>query len=122
MWTPNGTNAESAFNVEILTAEKTKGPAQGTDQICIDWNLTKEEVKQFFETAKPLAFYEEINSFEFFNCYIRGKLISEGVTWKYLINPGGYASWYVSDKEINFGCREGECLKYVHYEAYSDDE
>lgn len=120
---PGIINAKSESKMEILTVEKHLVGKEDNylGKICDQWNLTPQNVRHFFRTARPFIFDGELNSFDIYPCDITGLLKIDGKEKKYRINLGGTAFISDSDTQQGFGCKTGECLKYVHYEEYAEE-
>ena len=120
---PNITNAKDIPCIEVKTLEIKNIYEKNDTSICKDWNLTKADVEAFFKTAEPFAFSAQFNEFDILNCEASGELIFNGVNRKYSINHGGSAFIYgFGTEQQGYGCREGECLKYVDYVPFDDED
>jgi hypothetical protein len=121
---PVTTSANNRDEIKVLSLEKVVAVEMDRNDhlydLCNKWKLGKKEITRFFLTAKKSIDSDQINSFNFYNCNIKGELLINGIKKEYSIDLGGVAVIHEGDnaEEIVFGCSKGECLKYVHNEPY----
>lgn len=119
--TPIVTNAINRDDIEVLTMKKVLEIDDGgyIKDLCNKWKLSKKDIADFFSTAEKSINSAQINSFNIYSCKIKGELLINGRNNQYDIDLGGLAFIYGKNTEqLIFGCSQGECLKYVHYEHY----
>lgn len=117
--TPIVTNAINRADIKVLTMKKVLEIDDDgyIKDLCNKWKLSKKDVANFLSTAEKSINSAQISSFDIYSCKIKGELLINGINSKYDIDLGGLAFIYGKNKEqLIFGCSQGECLKYVHYE------
>lgn len=122
---PSIINAQNIQEIKILTVEKKiENTDEYSEKLCNEWNLTEENIKDYFETAESFVTGAEISYFDVYPCKVEGLLLmNDNVERKYSINLGGFAFIYGFGTELQgYGCMKSECLKYIHYEPYDDSE
>ena len=92
----------------IKIIEKGVNETDKSKEICTGFNLTEQEVKQFFKQSEIISFKRIHDSYNWLPCYVRGTYAKEGKIFEWDINAGGFAILKSSDSTTYLGCEERE--------------
>lgn len=113
-------NCHAQTNIKINTvnpvtidfSETSKESDEAMYNACKGWQLTKEQVKQFFELSENYAEYP-YSSYYQIPCKITGTLQSQGKTWNFTIDGGATGSWQQGSTTKYYGCNQAGCEPLV---------
>jgi hypothetical protein len=93
-------------------SEESSGKDDALAAECAKWQLTKEQVQQFFQISK---IYKESPYSEFYQlpCSIDGVVEADGRAWEFTINAGATAVWRSGEEVRYFGCSAPACEPLV---------
>ncbi|MFD1261484.1 hypothetical protein [Entomomonas asaccharolytica] len=100
-------------NPVTITYKKHPQPSdEAMYQACQEWNLTAEQVREFFMLSKH---YKEspYNLFYQLPCSITGELQLEDQTWQFTIDAGATGKWQNTNTVLYFGCTDNNCEPLV---------
>lgn len=95
-------------NAEIKIIEKGVNEKDPSKEICANFTLTKEEVRQFFKQADIISFSKIHDSYNWLPCFVRGTYTKEGKVSEWDINAGGFATVKSSETTTYLGCEDCE--------------
>lgn len=98
--------------VHIEYSSVPKGSDSAMYEACQQWQLTKEQVKRFFQLAEsypehPYSGYYQIP------CKITGTLQEQGQIWQFTIQGGATGTWQKGNTIKYFGCNQAACEPLV---------
>jgi len=82
---------------EIKIIEKGVNKTDTSKDICVAFNLSVEEVRQFFKQAEIIQFSKIHDSYNWLPCFVRGTYTKVGKVFEWNINAGGFAAVKSSD-------------------------
>ncbi len=81
-------------------------------EVCQQWNLTKEEIEQFFTMSDEIDSYTYTEIYDTLPCYIDGTLKMEELIWDFTINGADKGAMKRKDgigEEISLTCYARKC-------------
>lgn len=97
-------------NAEIKIIEKGVNKTDKSKEICTGFNLSVQEVRQFFKQAEIIPYSKIHDSYHWLPCYVRGTYTKEGKVSEWDINAGGFATVKSSETTTYLGCDDCEGL------------
>ncbi len=91
-------------NAEIKIIEKGVNEKDQSKEICANFILSEEEVRQFFKKAETIPYSKIHDSYNWLPCFVRGTYTKEGKASEWNINAGGFATVKSSETTTYFGC------------------
>lgn len=98
------------IDVKILSNEKNyfpKGYDKYSQEYCENWKyLNNEQVKLILIHSDSIVGEERHQSFDYYPCENKGKVIIQKDTFNFIINAGGTSFLYNDNKEILLGYKD----------------
>lgn len=103
---------DGGAQVKVENARYTGKTGGELEAACLDWSLTPEQVRTFFDLGRR---YKENPYSEFYQlpCIISGRILAEDRIWHFEINGGGTATWSSDGQTRYWGCRAERCGSLV---------
>jgi hypothetical protein len=104
---PPAESSEKQKNREITKIEIIEIGVNETDkskEICAGFNLSVEEVTEFFRQAKITRLTRIHDSYNWLPCYVRGTYTKGGKVFEWDINAGGFATVKSSETTTYLAC------------------
>ncbi|MBI5371237.1 MAG: hypothetical protein HZA79_04320 [Sphingobacteriales bacterium] len=101
-------------SIDILTFEKKYTPAADDkyDSLCMQWQLTKDQIKFIFLRSKKITPEEKQLLYYYLPCEMQGELRCNGVIYRYRVNAASFIVLFNKDTAMYFGNEDKNMEKY----------